>query len=96
MSRDHDYEEPPQEDLKRYAKRAWLVLSACWVFFVFLGMLIEPNVARLFTARPLRALGATIGMMFAPPVIVYAAGAAVWFTANWLRRRISARLRDDQ
>jgi cytochrome bd-type quinol oxidase subunit 2 len=96
MSRDHDYEESPREDLKRYAKRAWLVLSACWVSFVFLAMLIEPNVARLFTVRPLRVLGATIGMMFAPPVIVYAAGVAVWFTAKWIRRRISARPRGEQ
>jgi hypothetical protein len=41
-------------------------------------------------------LGATIGIMFAPPVIVYAASVAVWFTAKWIRRRISARPRGER
>ncbi len=88
---DEDLEHRPSADLRRYVKRAWLVLSACWVAYVFFRMLVEPDLTRLLMDRPLRVLAAVTGMMLAPPVIVYGAGLAVWFAAKWLWRKIGAR-----
>jgi hypothetical protein len=86
----------PMINLKRLVRRAWLVLSACWVFVVFIVMVAEPNIGGMILARPLRTLGAMFGAMLAPPVIVYGTGLLAVASARWARGKWRARVRGDQ
>ena len=79
-----------EQTVRRYLNRIWLVVSVCWIAFLIYWMAKEPGLASQIAKRPLRMLAAALGIMLAPPAIVYAAGAVVWFTVILVWRRIAA------
>jgi hypothetical protein len=90
-SADDETDGRPPADVKRIVRRGWLVLSACWVLFVFIRLLAEPDLSRMIMDRPLRILGAALASMLGPPVIVYALGLLALLAARRVRRKFARR-----